>query len=68
MYHIFVSVPLLRGIWVLSSFWSTFYLRKFIQQERNMYSDKAIYPQQLLLEEGLMLGQVSLEGRAGMGT
>ena len=68
MYHIFVSSPLLRVIWVLSRFWSTFYLRKFIQQEMNMYSDKAIYPQQLLLEEGLMLGQVSLEGRAGMGT
>ena len=39
---------------------SALYLRKFTQREKSMYSDKAIYPQQLLLEEESMLGQVSL--------
>jgi hypothetical protein len=34
------------------------YLRNLTQREKNMYSDKAIYPSNL--EEGLMLGQVSL--------
>jgi hypothetical protein len=38
---------------------SAFSLRKFTQQERNMYWQGHV-PQKLLLEEGPMLGQVSL--------